>query len=781
MRKSLFAILFTLLLAFYAAAGEASAQPEPAVDELPKVANGEKFEFQAEVSRMMKLIIHSLYKTKEIFLRELISNASDALDKIRFLSLTDSEILGIARQLNITIKSDRVRKTLTIRDTGIGMTKTDMVKNLGTIAKSGTAEFLQSLEKKGGDTSNLIGQFGVGFYSAFLVADKVTVISKHNDDKQHIWESYADGDFSVVEDPRGDTLGRGTSIVLHVKSDAENFLDESRLERIIRKYSEFINFPIYLQMNKTEEVEVPLDEEELAAEEERAQKEREAKKKVKEEKSETEGEEAEVEDVEDEEPVEIKKTKKEKRSRLDWTLMNTHKPIWTRDPKNVTESEYASFFKSYFKDNEDPLHSLHFKAEGDVDFKSILFIPGQAPPMLLQNPDNHIKAIKLYVRRVFITDELLEFLPKYLGFLKGIVDSDDLPLNVSRETLQQHRLLRVIKKKIIQKALEMMRRLAEDPVKYDKFLKQYGTSLKVGALEDEKNRKKILRLLRFQTSNSESKKASLDDYVSRMKEGQEQIYYMTGASLYEIKHSPFVERVLARGYEVIYADEPIDEYLMQHAREFGKYQFQHVAKEGLKLGDDDLTASQLEELTDKFKPLAKYFETVLGSKIERVNISVRLTESPCALVAAKYGWTGNMEKLMASQSVGANQVEQQMHQYALSQKRTLEINPRHPIIKNLLEKITKEEQDEETDDLVKVLFDTAMLRSGFAVKDMSSFASRIEEILRSNLGIDPDEEVEKEEIKKAEPKAEPEKKDEKAEEELFADEDTIEEHHHDEL
>ena len=568
-------------------------------------------------------------------------------------------------------------------------------------------------------------------------ADKVTVISKHNDDKQHIWESYADGDFSVVEDPRGDTLGRGTSIVLHVKSDAENFLDESRLERIIRKYSEFINFPIYLQMNKTEEVEVPLDEEELAAEEERAQKEREAKKKVKEEKSETEGEEAEVEDVEDEEPVEIKKTKKEKRSRLDWTLMNTHKPIWTRDPKNVTESEYASFFKSYFKDNEDPLHSLHFKAEGDVDFKSILFIPGQAPPMLLQNPDNHIKAIKLYVRRVFITDELLEFLPKYLGFLKGIVDSDDLPLNVSRETLQQHRLLRVIKKKIIQKALEMMRRLAEDPVKYDKFLKQYGTSLKVGALEDEKNRKKILRLLRFQTSNSESKKASLDDYVSRMKEGQEQIYYMTGASLYEIKHSPFVERVLARGYEVIYADEPIDEYLMQHAREFGKYQFQHVAKEGLKLGDDDLTASQLEELTDKFKPLAKYFETVLGSKIERVNISVRLTESPCALVAAKYGWTGNMEKLMASQSVGANQVEQQMHQYALSQKRTLEINPRHPIIKNLLEKITKEEQDEETDDLVKVLFDTAMLRSGFAVKDMSSFASRIEEILRSNLGIDP--------------------------------------------
>jgi len=429
---------------------------------------------------------------------------------------------------------------------------------------------------------------------------------------------------------------------------------------------------------------------------------------------------------------------------------------------------------------------MHFKAEGEVDFKSILFIPSTAPPMLLQNPDNHIKAIKLYVRRVFITDELLDFIPKYLGFLKGIVDSDDLPLNVSRETLQQHRLLRLIKRKVVHKALEMIKKLSEDSGKYEKFLKQYGTSLKIGALEDEKNRKKLLHLLRF-SSSFKSKKTSLEDYVSRMKEGQEQIYFVTGGSMYEIKNSPFVERVLARGYEVIYADEPIDEYLFQHARQFKGFDFQNVAKEGLKLGEDDLTQEQLAALEEKFQPLTAYFQKVLTDRIEKVNISTRLTTSACALVAAKHGWTGNMERLMSSHHVGANQVEQQMHQHALSQKKTLEINPRHPVIKALLKTVENEKADEETEDMVNVLFDTAMLRSGYSVKDTVNFASRIEDVLRQNLGVGEDEQVEKEEIKKAEPKKSEKKEDSESkqkeeEEELFAQEDdTADDIDHDEL
>lgn len=763
----------------------------------------EKFEFQAEVSRMMNLIIHSLYKAKEIFIRELISNASDALDKIRFLSLTQPSALGSLPDLNITVQADADRQVIIIRDTGVGMTRDDMVKNLGTIAKSGTSEFLRAMESNNKDDklsgNNLIGQFGVGFYSAYLVADKVSVISKNNDDAdQWIWESDAGGDFTIARDPRGNTLGRGTAVVLHLKSEAKSYLDQDKLERIIRKYSEFINFPIYLMKQTTEQVDVELTEEEIKQEEERLKAERLEKRKEKQEKEASEddsssedggdSEDKQDEDSseEDEEEIQVPKTKKQDQTRRGFHLMNTNKPIWTRDPKQVDKQEYLDFFKGFFKFNEEPLTHLHFKAEGDVDFRSLLFIPGVAPPMLLQDPEMHVKAIKLYVRRVFITDELLDFLPKYLGFLKGIVDSDDLPLNVSRETLQKNRLLRMIKRKIVQKALEMIRKLSEDKEKYRTFLKQYGTSIKVGTLEDEKNRKKLVKLLRFPSSHDETEKTSLEDYVARMKKGQPQIYFMTGSSLEEIKKSPFVERVLARGYEVIYADEPIDEYVFTHVRDYEKHPFQNVAKSGMKLGDEDEDSQSKQELKEKFKPLSKYLEDTLAkNNVDKVVVSNRLTNSPCAIVASEFGWTGNMERLMSSQTVGNNPMEQEMHKMQLGQKKTLEINPRHPVIKSLLSKVNDDDLDEDTEDLVGVLYDTAVLRSGYSVKDTVSFAARIEHILRSNLGIDPNEKVEEEVIEKAPEKDEDEVKKEQEEKaqkkDPFDDDEEDEEFEHDEL
>ena len=320
--------------------------------------------------------------------------------------------------------------------------------------------------------------------------------------------------------------------------------------------------------------------------------------------------------------------------------MNEHKPIWTRPPKNVTEEEYHEFYKAFSRDSSKPMTYLHFRAEGDVDFRSILYVPEKAPPNLLQSTEAHIKSIKLFVRRVFITDELLDFIPKYLGFLKGLVDSDDLPLNVSRETLQQHRLLKLIRKKVIHKALEMIKLLSKDEEKYEKFLKEFGTNLKLGVIEDTRNRKKLLKLLRFHSSHSD-KLTTMEDYVKRMKKNQPQIYFLTGGSLDEIKKSPFVELAVARGYEVLYLDEPIDEYMVQGLPEYERKPFQNVAKDGLKFGDEDEKSKEkAEELTTKFKPLAEYLQSALDKFIEKVVVSTRLTTSPCAIIASQFGWSG---------------------------------------------------------------------------------------------------------------------------------------------
>lgn len=685
----------------------------------------EKHTFQAEVDRMMKLIINSLYKNKEIFLRELISNASDALDKIRFLSLTDQSALGDNSDLIVKIKADKEHRMLHITDTGIGMTKDDLAKNLGTIAKSGTSDFLQKLgdSKSQSEMNDLIGQFGVGFYSAFLVSDKVIVTSKHNDDDQYIWESDAKS-FTISKDPRGNTLGRGTTISLHLKEEAAEFLEPESIKNLVQKYSQFINFNIYLWASKTEMVDEPVPETEEKKDEKPADK-----------KDEEEDGKVEEEKEEDKKP----KTKKVEKTTWDWELMNQNKPIWTRKPADIKDSEYNEFYKAFSKDSEDPMAKIHFTAEGEVTFKSILFIPKSSPHDMFNNYGANKELIKMYVRRVFITDNFEDMMPKYLSFVRGVVDSDDLPLNVSRETLQQSKLLKVIKKKLVRKVLDMIKKINKED--YEKFWKEFSTNIKLGVIEDHSNRTRLAKLLKFQSSNDKSELTTLQGYIERMKEKQEHIYFMAGSSRSEVESSPFVERLLRKGYEVLYLVEAVDEYCIQALPEFEGKKFQNVAKEGLKLEESESEKERKEKLTKEYEPLTNWMkDSALKDKIEKAVLSDRLLTSPCALVASTYGWSGNMEKIMNAQAY-AKANDPSKNFYA-SQKKTLEINARHPIIKELKNRVAKDKEDATAKDLAVVLFETATLRSGYTVPDLAGFAGRIERMLKLGLNIDINEKVE---------------------------------------
>uniref|UniRef100_A0A1W7RHL7 Endoplasmin n=1 Tax=Agkistrodon contortrix contortrix TaxID=8713 RepID=A0A1W7RHL7_AGKCO len=705
----------------------------------------ERFAFQAEVNRMMKLIINSLYKNKEIFLRELISNASDALDKIRLMSLTDETALSDNEELTIKIKCDKEKNMLHVIDTGIGMTKDELIKNLGTIAKSGTSEFLNKIsemQEENQSTSELIGQFGVGFYSAFLVADKVIVTSKHNNDSQQIWESDSN-EFSVIEDPRGNTLGRGTTVTLVLKEEASDYLELDTVKNLVTKYSQFINFPIYVWSSKTETVEEPIEDEEVK------------------DKDETDDEAA----VEEEEEEKKPKTKPVQKTVWDWELMNDIKPIWQRPSKEVEEDEYKAFYKSFSKETDEPMTYIHFTAEGEVTFKSILFIPSTAPRGLFDEyGSKKSDFIKLYVRRVFITDDFHDMMPKYLNFVKGVVDSDDLPLNVSRETLQQHKLLKVIRKKLVRKTLDMIKKIAEE--KYnDTFWKEFGTNIKLGVIEDHSNRTRLAKLLRFQSSNHESNTTSLDQYVERMKEKQDKIYFMAGSSRKEAESSPFVERLLKKGYEVIYLTEPVDEYCIQALPEFDNKRFQNVAKEGVKFDESEKSKEAHEALEKEYEPLLTWMkDKALKDKIEKAVLSQRLTQSPCALVASQYGWSGNMERIMKAQAYQTG--KDIATNYYASQKKIFEINPKHPLIKDMLRRVQENEDDQIVADLAVVLLETATLRSGYLLPDTKEYGERIERMLRLSLNIDPEEKVEDE-------PEEPEEADEEVEpeEEIEADED----------
>ncbi|KIH66348.1 Hsp90 protein [Ancylostoma duodenale] len=704
-------------------------------------AKAEKHEFQAEVNRMMKLIINSLYRNKEIFLRELISNAADALDKIRLISLTDPSALHANEDLSVRIKADRENKLLHITDTGIGMTKDELMNNLGTIARSGTAEFLSKLMDSSTSTDvqqDLIGQFGVGFYSAFLVADRVVVTSKSNDGEQYIWESDS-GSFSITKDPRGPTLKRGTQITLHMKEEAMDFLEPDTLKNLVHKYSQFINFNIYLWQSKTEMVEEPVEEEPKAKE-----------------------------DGAVEEEKEEKKTKKVEKTTWDWERVNNVKPIWMRKPSQVEPEEYEEFYKSITKDTDKPLTHVHFTAEGEVSFRSILYVPKKSPSDMFQNYGKIVENIKLYVRRVFITDDFADMLPKYLAFIRGIVDSDDLPLNVSRENLQQHKLLKVIKKKLVRKVLDMLKKL--EGQEFDDFWKEFSTNIKLGVMEDPSNRIRLAKLLRFASSADKEKLTSLTDYVERMKDKQDKIYYMAGISRKEVETSPFVERLIAKGYEVLYLTEAVDEYCIQAMPEFDGKKFQNVAKEGVSIDDSEKAKEAYKELEKEFEPLTSWLkETALKDKIEKAVVSQRLVKSPSALVASSYGWSGNMERIMKSQAYA--KAKDPTQEFYASQKKTFEINPRHPVVKELLRRVVADGTDQKAKDTATLLFETATLRSGFALQDQVGFAERIESVLRQSLDVAMDAEVE------AEPTIEEQEEEQPAEEQPAAEETKVEEEH----
>lgn len=656
----------------------------------------EKFEYQAEVSRLMDLIVNSLYSNKEVFLRELVSNASDALDKLRFLSVTEPELLKDAVDLDIRIQTDKDNGIITITDTGIGMTRQELVDSLGTIAHSGTAKFLKALKEsqEAGVDSNLIGQFGVGFYSSFLVSDKVVVSTKSpKSDKQYVWEGEAGASsYTIREETDSEKLlPRGTHLTLYLKHDDKGFAHPERIQKLVKNYSQFVSFPIYTWQEKGFTKEIEVDEDPAEAN-----------------KGGQEGSETEKK----------KKTKKVVERYWDWELTNETQPMWLRSPKDVTTEEYNEFYKKTFDEYLDPLASSHFTTEGEVEFRSILFVPATRKDDIVSTKS---KNIRLYVKRVFISDDFDgELFPKYLSFVKGVVDSNDLPLNVSREILQESRIVRIMRKRLVRKAFDMILgiSLSENKEDYEKFWDNFGKFLKLGCMEDHSNHKRIAPLLRFCSSQSGDELISLDEYVENMKPEQKDIYYIAADSLTSARNAPFLERLLEKDFEVLFLVDPMDEVAIQNLKSYKEKNFVDISKEDLDLGDKN--EEKEKAIKEEFGLTCDWIKKRLGDKVARVDISSRLSSSPCVLVSGKFGWSANMERLMKSQTLGdVSSLE------FMRSRRVFEINPEHPIIKDLNVACRTCPDDSEALRAIDLLFDTALVSSGFTPDNPSELGGKI--------------------------------------------------------
>jgi molecular chaperone HtpG len=677
----------------------------------------ETFAFQAEINQLLSLIINAFYSNKDIFLRELISNASDALDKIRYISLQNKEELENNSSLEIRITPDEKSNILIIEDTGIGMTKTELIENLGTIARSGTRKFMEALQDGKADLS-LIGQFGVGFYSAYLVADKVRVVTKHNNDEQYVWESNAGGTFTITRSEE-DGLVRGTRIYLHMKSEHVEYLKEDKLREIIKKHNTFINFPIFLQVEKEVEVQEETSEN----------------------KDEDDGK---VEQVD-----EKKETEKKKERVKEYEQLNTDKPLWTRKPADISGDEYKTFYKSFANDYTDPLAWKHFSVEGQLEFTGLMYIP-EYPPSDIINRDG-VRNMKLYVRRVFIMDDCKDLVPDYLSFIKGIIDSDDLPLNISREVLQQHKILKQIKKSITKKAIELFSDLeTNEPDTFKKFYENFQKYFKLGVIEDKVNKDKLLKFLRFSSLKSGDDVVTLKQYIDKMPSEQSKIYYITGDNLQVIKQSPFLEKLRQKGFDVLFMVDPIDEYMMQHVTEYDGKSFICCTKDNSLTEESEEEKEQLKKLKEEYRDLCIKMKEIIGyDQLQRVQVTTRLTDTPCVIVTDQYGWTANMERIMKAQALNS----QSPQMWApMSARKVLEINPNHKFIQVIKEDLNNPEREKIAKDLVLMLFDAALLHSGFQVSNTNSFVKRLHRIISNGLVLDDEEneESDKEEVAKME-------------------------------
>jgi molecular chaperone HtpG len=637
-------------------------------------ANKETLGFQTEVKHLLHLMIHSLYSNKEIFLRELISNASDAADKLRFEGLSNESLYEGDSDLKIWIDFDKDERTITVRDNGIGMSRAEVQEHIGTIAKSGTKQFFEKLTGDQAKDSELIGQFGVGFYSAFIVADKVTLTTRKAGETEAVrWESAGEGDYTIES---VEQATRGTEIVLHLKEGEDEFLDSWRLRSIIKKFSDHISLPIIMKQ------EIPAETDE-------------------------EGNETSPARIEDE-------------------TVNSASALWKRSKEDISEDEYKEFYKHVAHDFQDPLTHVHSKVEGSNEYTLLLYVPARAPFDLWDREAKH--GVKLYIRKVFITDDAEQLMPRYLRFVRGVIDADSLPLNVSREILQQSKQINSIKAGSVKKVLGLLKTMAEnDTENYAKFWTEFGNVIKEGVIEDHKNRDDVAKLLRFSSTHTDNKTqdVSLADYVSRMKEEQDKIYYVTAESFAAAKNSPHLEIFRKKGIEVLLLADRIDEWVVSHLTEFEGKHLQSVAKGELdldKLASEDEKKEQ-EETNKNFESVLKQMQEVLGDKVKEVRLTHRLTESPACLVTGEYDMSLNMERIMKEAGQSIN-----MAGFGGS-KPIFEINPEHSLVTRL-----KEEQDDARfADLTHILFDQAILSEGGQLDDPSAFVHKLNGLLQGLL------------------------------------------------